>query len=173
MDYFTDKSDIITTTKTTEATTEATTEFTATSTSTSTTTSTPTTDLVTDEGTTQLSTITTEFVMPTFGDSENSDFSTEKSPETKSEFITEAPKIPATWTDWVSFNFRRIKSLVVQLKKNDCDMCGCDCQKSKKFVLMRTCELDDIPVDSSYCIGDETKFLDIDCTAQCSLSGIR
>ena len=63
--------------------------------------------------------------------------------------------------------------LVVQLQKNDCAMCGCDCLKSKKFVSMRTCELDDIPVDSSYCIGDETKFLDIDCTAQCSSSGIR
>ena len=103
MDYYTDKSDIITSTETTEATTE----FTTTSTSTSTPTpptSRATTDLVTDEGTTQLSTITTEFVMPTFGDSENSDFSTEKSPETKSEFITETPKIPAKWTDWVSRN---------------------------------------------------------------------
>ena len=101
-------SDIITTTETSEA--QATTEFTTTS-STSTTTSTTTTDLVTDEETTQLSTITTDFVIPTFGDSENSDFSTEKSPETKSEFITEAPKIPAKWTDWVSFNFQ-IQSLV-------------------------------------------------------------
>ena len=168
MDYYTDKSDIITTQEA-----QATTEFTTTSTSTSTTTSTATTDLVTDEGTTQLSTIATRYVMPTFGDLENLDFSTEKSPETKSEFITEAPKIPATWTDWVSFYFRCIKPLVVQFKKNDCDMCGCDCLKSKKFVSMRTCELDDIPVDSSYCIGDETKFLDIDCTAQCSSSGIR
>ena len=72
-----------------------------------------------------------------------------------------------------NFYFRCIKPLVVQFKKNDCDICGCDCLKSKKFVSMRTCELDDIPVDSSYCIGDETKFLDIDCTAQCSSSGIR
>ena len=82
---------------------QATTEFTTTSTSTSTTTSAATTDLVTDEGTTQLSTIATRYVMPTFGDLENLDFSTEKSPETKSEFITEAPRIPAKWTDWVSF----------------------------------------------------------------------
>ena len=109
MDYYTDKSDIITTQEA-----QATTEFTTTSTSTSTTTSTATTDLVTDEGTTQLSTIATRYVMPTFGDLENLDFSTERSPETKNEFITEAPKIPATWTDWVSFYFRRIKSLVVQ-----------------------------------------------------------
>jgi len=100
VDYDTVMYDIITTTETSEA--QATTEFTTTS-STSTTTSTATTDLVTDQGTTQLSTITTDSVMPTFGDSENSDFRTEKSPETKSEFITEAPRIPAKWTDWVSF----------------------------------------------------------------------
>merc|ERR1719447_2673015 len=151
LDSYTDKSDLITTTETT-----------TTSTSTSTTTSTTTTELVTDERTTELLTITTEFMMPTLGDngewsseSDGSDFSTEKSPITNTEFVTEAPKIPATWTEW----------------KNDCDMCGCDCLKSKKFILMRTCELDSIPVDSSYCIGDETKFLDIDCTAQCSSSG--
>ena len=38
--------------------------------------------------------------MPTLDD--GSQFSTEKSPETKTEFVTEAPKIPAKWTDWVS-----------------------------------------------------------------------
>ena len=107
--------------------------------------------------------------MPTLD--HGSDFSTEKSPETKTEFVTEVPKIPAKWTDWVS-SYIISRCLNITLQKNDCDMCGCDCLKSKKFVSMRTCELDDIPVDSSYCIGDETKFLDIDCTAQCSSSGI-
>ena len=86
MDYYTDKSDIITTTRTTEATTE----FSTTSTSTSTLSSTAATEILT---------ITTEFVMPTL---DGSEFSTEKSPETKTEFVTEAPKIPAKWTDWVS-----------------------------------------------------------------------
>ena len=75
---------------------------------TSTSTSTPTTELVTDEGTTQSLMITTEFVMPTLDD--GSDFSTEKSPETKTEFVTEAPKIPAKWTDWVS-SYIRLKML--------------------------------------------------------------
>ena len=75
---------------------------------TSTSTSTPTTELVTDEGTTQSLTKTTEFVMPTLDD--GSDFSTEKSPETKTEFVTEAPKIPAKWTDWVS-SYIRLKML--------------------------------------------------------------
>ena len=107
MDSYTDKSDLITTTETT-----------TTSTSTSTTTSTTTTELVTDERTTELLTITTEFMMPTLGDngewsseSDGSDFSTEKSPITNTEFVTEAPKIPATWTEWVSHNLCHIPSL--------------------------------------------------------------
>ena len=95
MDYYTDKSDIITTTRTTEATTE----FSTTSTSTSTLSSTAATEILT---------ITTEFVMPTLDD--GSEFSTEKSPETKTEFVTEAPKIPAKWTDWVS-SYIRLKML--------------------------------------------------------------
>ena len=105
MDYYTDKSGIITTTRTTEATTE----FSTTSTSTSTPSSTAATELVTDvTDVTQILTITTEFVMPTVDD--GSDFSTEKSPETKTEFVTEVPKIPATWTDWVS-SYIRLKML--------------------------------------------------------------
>ena len=101
MDYYTDKSGIITTTRTTEATTE----FSTTSTSTSTPSSTATTELVTDvTDVTQILTITTEFVMPTLDDGSN--FSTEKSPETK----TEVPKIPAKWTDWVS-SYIRLKML--------------------------------------------------------------
>ena len=46
--------------------------------------------------------------MPTLDD--GSEFSTEKSPETKTEFVTEAPKIPAKWTDWVS-SYIRLKML--------------------------------------------------------------
>ena len=103
VDYYSQKSDVIATTEFTLSTTSTTT------TTTTSTTSTATKELSLDEGTTQLLSITTEFVMPTLGDngewssdSQVSDFSTEKSPETKAEDFTDVPKIPATWTDWVS-----------------------------------------------------------------------
>ena len=89
--------------------TESTTSTTMPTTTMSTTTSTTTKGLSLDEGTTQLLTITTEFVMPTLGDngewssdSQGSYFSTEKAPETQAEDVTDVPKIPATWSDWVS-----------------------------------------------------------------------
>ena len=91
--------------------TESTTSTTmpTTTTTTTATTSTTTKELSLDEGTTQLLTITTEFVMPTLGDngewssdSQGSYFSTEKAPETQAEDVTDVPKIPATWSDWVS-----------------------------------------------------------------------
>ena len=94
--------------------TESTTSTTMSTTTMSTTTSTTTKGLSLDEGTTQLLTITTEFVMPTFGDngewssdSQGSYFSTEKAPETQAEDVTDVPKIPATWTDWVSETIKK------------------------------------------------------------------
>ena len=95
--------------------TESTTSTTMSTTTMSTTTSTTTKDLSLDEGTTQLLTITTEFVMPTLGDngewssdSQGSYFSTEKAPETQAEDVTDVPKIPATWSDWVSGTIKNL-----------------------------------------------------------------